>query len=76
MASTVSFVNDPDKTVDQAIDGLVWSSPSLSRLEATRVVMRADWSKDAGKVGSVPSAVVDPRRYITCTSMAVDYPKS
>mmetsp|Transcript_92948 Transcript_92948/g.240096 ORF Transcript_92948/g.240096 Transcript_92948/m.240096 type:complete len:634 (-) Transcript_92948:176-2077(-) len=48
-ANPKRFVNDTDKIVQDAVDGLVWSTPNLGRLDAypdVKVVFRTDWNKD------------------------------
>lgn len=43
------FINDEALIVQDCIDGLIWSTPNLARLDAypdIKVVFRTDWSKD------------------------------
>ncbi|CAK0817314.1 unnamed protein product [Prorocentrum cordatum] len=48
-ANPKRFINDEDKVVQDCVDGLIWATPSLGRLDAfpdIKVVFRTDWNKD------------------------------
>lgn len=48
-ANPKRFVDDLDNIVRDGMDGLIWSTPNLGRLDAfpsIKVVFRTDWSKD------------------------------
>mmetsp|Transcript_23338 Transcript_23338/g.51291 ORF Transcript_23338/g.51291 Transcript_23338/m.51291 type:complete len:549 (-) Transcript_23338:270-1916(-) len=50
------FVNETSTIVTEAVDGLLCSSPNLTRLDAfpdIKVVVRSDWDKDCGKVSVI-----------------------
>eukprot|EP00928_Gymnodinium_smaydae_P006056 TRINITY_DN12106_c0_g1_i4.p1 TRINITY_DN12106_c0_g1~~TRINITY_DN12106_c0_g1_i4.p1 ORF type:complete len:563 (+),score=114.64 TRINITY_DN12106_c0_g1_i4:50-1690(+) len=50
------FINDKATIVHEAIDGLIASTPNLTRLDGfpdTKVVLRSDWDKNAGKVSVI-----------------------
>merc|ERR1740121_1126247 len=43
------FINGEDKIAQDLVDGLIWATPSLGRLDAfpdVKVVYRTDWEKD------------------------------
>eukprot|EP00933_Yihiella_yeosuensis_P005634 TRINITY_DN110182_c0_g1_i1.p1 TRINITY_DN110182_c0_g1~~TRINITY_DN110182_c0_g1_i1.p1 ORF type:complete len:642 (+),score=207.63 TRINITY_DN110182_c0_g1_i1:72-1997(+) len=48
-ANPKRFVNESAKIVQDCLDGLIWSTPNLARLDAypdVKVVVRTDWNKD------------------------------
>lgn len=50
------FINKKETIVMDAVDGLIASSPNIARLDGyptTKVVVRTDWDKDAGKVAII-----------------------
>ena len=73
----MAFVNNPSDIVDQAIDGAVAASGSLTRLEGTRVVLRSDWNKDkvalisGGKVSYTRRCYRSPCTQQPCLQPAV-----
>jgi len=50
------FINDPSSIVLEAVDGLIQSTPNVTRLDGypdIKVVVRSDWDKAAGKVSVI-----------------------
>ncbi|CAE8687043.1 unnamed protein product, partial [Polarella glacialis] len=48
-ANPKRFINEEATIVQDCIDGLIWSTPNLGRLDGypdVKVVFRTDWSKD------------------------------
>jgi len=48
-ANPKRFINEPGAVVQEAMDGLVWSTPNLGRLSMypdIKVVFRTDWAKE------------------------------
>ena len=51
--STKKLMNDPERIVDEALEGLVATTPGLTAVENHRVVVRSDLESVKGKVAVI-----------------------
>jgi dihydroxyacetone kinase len=62
-ANPKRFINDEAAIVQESIDGLIWSTPSLGRLDTfpdIKVIFRTDWDKDKVAIVSGGGAGHEP----------------